>query len=962
MRRSGEIKDNLSSAQKRAVSPALSAWWNGLSFLLVFLSVSSVFSQTSGEIKGFITDNLGGYIVQSKITLTESEGKSLTAVSGKSGQFSFKNLSPGRYSLRVEAEKFVSFEKSEIQISGGETLDLQIALTIAPVETVVEIANDREVKLDADSNASAIVLDEKAIEDLPDDPEELEEYLRTLAGGGMGIEGGQIYLDGVSGGRLPPKSSIREIRINRSPFSAEHERPGYGGIEIITNPGSEKFRGQSNFSFNDARLNSRNPFALSRPPSQSRNFGGSFSGPLRKKVSSFFLDFNSNQQDNNRLTNASVIDAGFNVVPFREEISVPSRSSTLSARFDYLLNKNNTLMGRYSRHSNRSENQGVGDLALPSRGFANVGKSHDLHITEAMILGPSIVNESIFAYSINRREQTGDNSVPTINVSGGFVGGGSQVGLNYSNTSRLEFQNNTTMSVGKNGRHSIKFGVRIRNLSIEDRSESNFGGTFTFSGVRDPATGTLLFSSIDQYRQKILGNTDTRFNPNQFSITDGDALASVSQTDFSFFVTDEWNVHKSFSVSLGLRYENQTNVSDHNDFAPRAGFAFAPGNVKKGQSAKTVLRGGIGFFYDRLSESFFLQARRFDGTKQTQYIVSSNPDILSQPVFSLNGVTNVPTISGLSAFARQGTLTTRRIANDLSSPRSFQAALSLDRQLPKKTRAAITYRYSKGVSHLGIRNINAPLCPPLSSCTSTSPRPIPEQGNIYQYESIGDVDQQQIVVTLNSNAFKGMSLNANYRFGYLKSNVDGFGSFPSYSYDLGADYSAASNDIRHSLSLNGSYELPFRFRISPSFSYNSGRPFNITTGADTNRDSIFNDRPTYAQLSAICAARALNAAFCSFQSPDQPDQAIIPRNFGRTPSNVTLDLRLNKSFVFTKEKSRTYNLVVGLNARNVLNRTNAGAPIGNMSSNRFGQVFSTMGNGFGGTANRRIELNVRFNF
>src|SRR5207247_9147747 len=143
------------------------------------------------------------------------------------------------------------------------------------------------------NNANATVLKEKDLEALPDDPDELEAAVQALAGPSAGPNGGQIYIDGFTGGRLPPKEAIREIRINNNPFSAEFDRLGFGRIEILTKPGSDKFRGNAFFNFNDESLNSRNPFTINRARSQTRFIGSNLSGPIQEKESAFFMDISS---------------------------------------------------------------------------------------------------------------------------------------------------------------------------------------------------------------------------------------------------------------------------------------------------------------------------------------------------------------------------------------------------------------------------------------------------------------------------------------------------------------------------------------------------------------------------------------------------------------------------------------------------------------------------------------------
>jgi hypothetical protein len=145
------------------------------------------------------------------------------------------------------------------------------------------------------------------------------------------------------GGLMPPLSSIREVRINANPFSAEYDRPGSGRIEILTKPGTDRYRGQVAFNFNNQSLNSRNPFAPTRAPYMSRNFSGNFSGPITKKKASFFVDIEKRDTDDRAVINATVLDPSFDIVPFAATVPIPRRSWSVSPRLDYQINANNTL-------------------------------------------------------------------------------------------------------------------------------------------------------------------------------------------------------------------------------------------------------------------------------------------------------------------------------------------------------------------------------------------------------------------------------------------------------------------------------------------------------------------------------------------------------------------------------------------------------------------------------------------
>ncbi|HMJ09206.1 MAG TPA: hypothetical protein VK468_09380, partial [Pyrinomonadaceae bacterium] len=707
-----------------------------------------------------------------------------------------------------------------------------------------------------------------------------------MAGPSAGPNGGQIYIDGFTGGRIPPKEAIREIRINQNPFSAEYDRLGFGRIEILTKPGSDKWRGQFFGNFNDESLNSRNPFAANRASSQRRFFGGNVSGPIQKGKSSFFLDISNRDEDSNSVINALILDPNLNPVTFAQDVQLPTRRLSISPRFDYQINDKNTLVARYSFTRSSFENQGVGDLTLPSRAYNTSTVGHEFRLTETMIINPTTINETRFQYEFQNREQNGDNSIPTINVASAFSGGGSQIGTSFNRSNEWELQNYTTTSLGKNSQHSVKFGVRLRGINFTDRSENNFGGAFTFI-------------NLDSYRNAILGSAI----PTQFSITTGNPQQSVSRTDVGLFATDDWRLSPGLTLSFGLRYENQTNIKDNSNFAPRISFAWSPG-AGGARTPKTVFRGGFGMFYDRFSENLTLQALRFNGSEQLNLIVSStDPDpvrraaaiaLLQQPIFTVNGVTNVPTADQILAALPQSN-TIRSISPELKSPVTSQIALGVERQLPSRSTLSLFYIGSRTQNVLRSRNINAPVCPLQVDCNN-APRPDPTLGNIYQYESTGKLTQNQMIVSLNSILTPKITLRASYRLGFANGDSDGSGSFPAYSYDVSDEYGRSSFDIRHSFTLVGNFSLPWQVSVSPFIIAGTGRPFNITKGVDLNGDALFTERPTFAELGARCLERGITASYCDVSGQDP--NTIIPRNYGQAPANFSVNMRIAKNFGF----------------------------------------------------------------
>ncbi|MBC7798934.1 MAG: carboxypeptidase regulatory-like domain-containing protein, partial [Pyrinomonadaceae bacterium] len=852
--------------------------------ILLFTISSGVYAQNeSGGLQGQVVDAAAAVIVGANVTVTNNAGIEKTATSDNSGDFTVTGLPAGKYTVRAVAPDFGVYENTEVEITAGKRESLSITLTVVLAEEQVNVTNEGRVTTDSDNNQSALVLKGADLASLPEDPDDLQAALQALAGPAAGPNGGQFFIDGFTGGRVPPRESIREIRINQNPFSAEFDRVGFGRIEILTKPGFDRLRGQVFGIFNNQSLNSRNPFAANRAPSRTTQYGGNLSGPIKKNKSSFFLDFERRDIGENAIVNATILDASLNPVLLNQAYLTPQTRTTFSPRIDYAINDKNTIIGRYTYTRGTSDNQNIGGFSLLSRATNAENTEQTFQLTETAILTTTIVNETRFQYIRNRNNQIGDNSIPTVQVSDSFTGGGSQIGFNFNNSDRFELQNNTTISAGK---HAIRFGGRLRTVRINDQSQTNYGGIFTFSGA-----GSAL-RSIDQFRQRVLDDANdpnvdnAAFSPNQYTIVTGDPLASVTQYDFGGYILDDWRIRPNFTLSYGLRYEIQNNISDKMNFAPRLNFAYSPG-AGGARQPKTVIRGGVGVFYDRFGENFTLQAQRFDGTRQLSLIVSDRDGsnaaartLLQQAVFTNGGVTNAPTAAQVLAALPQSNII-RQVSNDLNSPYNIQFQGEVERQLPFGT-VTLSYLNSRGVNLLRTRNINAPICPPLQVC-NTSLRPNLAQGNIYSYESTGFSRQNEFRVRFNTRLNPRYTIFGFYRLGLTKSDTDGTG-FPAYSYDLSNEYSNSSADTRHFAVFGGSISLPYNIRLNPLVFANSGRPFNITTGIDSNGDTIFNDRPTFAALNSRCQQLGFTNAFCSLDNVSNVN-TIIPRNYGRGPAH-----------------------------------------------------------------------------
>jgi outer membrane receptor protein involved in Fe transport len=668
-----------------------------LAFAAVALAASVAFAQGAGTVRGQVKDEFGGILVGATVTLVDATGAEKTAVTNDEGVYVFNGVAPGRYTVRAAAEGFAPYENLEFDASAGRST-LDIVMSIALAQEEVSVTAEQGVSADAENNQSALVLKDKDLDSLPDDPDDLAAALQALAGPAAGPNGGQIYIDGFTGGQLPSKESIREIRINQNPFAAEFDQIGFGRIEILTRPGSDRYRGQLNFSFSDESLNSRDPFAARRAPSQGRNFGGNFGGPIVRGKSSFFVDFDKRDTDSNAIINTQIVNpVTFGFDPVVRTVLVPGRRTSFSPRVDLALNQSNTLVVRYNYSRNEVDNLGVSELVLDvdpffgiTRTFARANREHSLSLTETAILTPTVINETRFRFERGSSESGGDISRPVLQVSGAFTAGGASAAPQENSTTNWELQNYTTFS---RGLHSLKAGARVRGISIDDITQSGFNGTFFFAGSNN-------LNSAELFRRVIDPNDTTGALPTQLNISGGDPLAEVSQTDVGLFIQDDWRLRPNFTLSAGLRYENQTNIDSNFNFAPRLSFAYALGGAQQARPT-TVVRGGFGVFYSRVADNLTLQANRFNGTNQQQFVVQqvgipavcgtdsttatsgcASADrvaaLEAQNAVArsiLGNFPNVPTIEQLAPF-RQA-LTTRRLADDLQAPYSIQSTVSV---------------------------------------------------------------------------------------------------------------------------------------------------------------------------------------------------------------------------------------------------------------------------------------------
>ena len=1012
--------------------------------LLCVLAVPAVAQQNTGTLKGTVTDQLDSLVVGATVTLKNANGGVLSATSNSSGVYEFKRLPPGSYDLKVIAPGFNVYEEKSVQVRARETRTLNAQLTVAFEEQQVTV-DDRNISTDADKNAGAVVLRGRDLEALPNDPQALAAALQAMAGPGDSETGGgaQVKVDGFSNGQMPPKEAIREVRINNNPFSAENEFPGFSGIEIFTQPGADKWHGSASFDFNDESLNSRNPFTSRRAPYQQRAYNFGLSGPIVAKRASFSTYFGRYSSDANSVVNATTLEpVTLKPVRINQSFLTPTTSTYGNARVDFKISKKHTLVGSANYDVTTQDLQGVGDFSLPSRAYRGRRSNFVLQVTETATINEKTINETRLQWIRSRFTQQSANNDFALNVQDSFFGGGSQVGASSNFQQRIELQNFTSWS---HGNHFLKVGGRLRHVHVDSISPGNFGGTYTFAGGTGPRLDAndqvvldpqgkpeiIQISSLERYRRtlvfqraglspaaiRLLGGGAT-----QFSIAGGNPEADVRQTDVAFYFQDEWKIRPNFTLSPGLRYENQDNIDSNYDWAPRIAFAWAPvfGHKKtpaaptakttttpaSGTAAqpaatpapapappgppKVVLRGGAGLFYNRISEDLTLQALRFDGVRQQQFLVT-DPAVL-------NLFPAIPSVDLLESFAQPQL---RRVLSDELRPsRSLRLMFAAERALPRNIKLSITYFHTRSFRLQRTVNINAPLGGTfIPGLPNSGVRPLgPEAGNIFEYQANGRSVGNSLNFNINAN-LKKFGFWGGYSLSKSRVTDGGTSGSPFDAYDFSHEFARSPFGALSFGYGGGYYQAPHGISVNMFMFANSGRPFNITTGRDTNGDTVFSERPAFA--TDLNEPGVVVTPLGAFDPTPSRGQTIIPRNFGRGPGFISFNLGLSKTIKFGKAiepkapppggpattsanapattpattatpppkppVQRPYSLQFSLQAANLFNRNNQGTPNGNMSSPFFLQSTTGVnifffGPGGGSGGNRTITLRVRLSF
>jgi hypothetical protein len=851
-----------------------------------------------------VLDQTGAVLPNAPVTVSRQDTPSgavpRTGRTAGSGVAVFDDLDPARYLIQASFTGFQTVIVRDVRLRAGDSRRT-ITLPLEKLDEAVTITRDKQsVSLDSRGSAFSTILTREQIEMLPDDPDEMEQALKAMA-----PPGASIRVDGFTGGRLPPKSQIRSIRLPRLDSFAAQNHGGMSGalfIDIMTMPGAGPTRGTIDTNFLDDALNARNAMTPQKGDEQLQQYTFSLSGTITPNKTAYTLLFGGATQYLSSNIYAALPDGSTTAGAVRQ----PMDRVSFNGRIDHSITKDHAIRASVDYSASDSKNLGIGDFNLPERGYRSTSRSGMLRLSENGPLGRRFFWESRLQLRWVNTEQTSDTEARTIRVNDAFTNGGAQVRGGRTDTT---FELASDLDYVR-GNHSWRTGLLLEGGWYRSDDTSNYLGTFTFASLADFAAGTP-----SAYTQRI-GNPNVRFDNVQAGV----------------YVQDDWRAARSLLVSAGVRYGLQTLVSDSLNVSPRLSAAWSPR-----RNGSLTVRGNYGYFYDWVSGDLYKQTLLVDGSHLRELNILDP----SYPNPGLIGATP-PTNRYLWG-------------SGLALPSAQRASVGVDRTLTANSRLSLSYNFGWGMDLLRPRNLNAPV---------NGVRPDGSFANVLELVADAQSKSHVINVGWNVSRFNWHRTFAflNYSWSKADSNTAGAFTLLPSGDNLALEWGPSSGDARHRFSATVSSEPIRNLGVSLNFSARTATPYTVTTGRDNNGDGVFNDRPDGVSRNSARGSGNIDLGGrlsygWSFGPPRQAgggggQQVVVAMGSGGGGGGGGM---IAATSISGGASDKRFRLDFYVSGQNLLNTVNYTAYSGAMTSPLFGQPIAA-------AQARRLQVGIRFGF
>lgn len=952
------------------------------------ISSAGVWAQsTSGAVAGTVRDPAGNpvpeAVVQARFTET---GVVRTAVTDAKGQYRLDSLSTGRWTVTARPAGGVQGKSETINVSLQGVVRLDFTFESSGSETV-EVTAEAPMA-DRRQTAGKLLVTQDQVDRVPlsgrifTDLAKLDSAVGDASGAILSGERGAAFVVNGQGGRTnsflvdgldnnDPVSGtnlnafysqqvIKEFTLMTEQYAPEFGRASGGVLNIVTRQGANQPTWSAFVQGTSGALSENSEFISSLPgggdvenDARRLQFGFNLGGAFKKDKAFYFLAFE--RQDLSRMVPYTGLTAD---EVFGGVVLGDSVYDNVFFRTDYNLGNRNQLMVRLTWDRRSDDRMNIGGVRTPENGFEFQEEDHGLAASLTTIASSRVVNEVRFMAARSDFDQFAESLDLEVSRPSGVTGGNA---LSFQDRDETRFQlvDNVTVS---NGNHTMKFGVDVTWSSIDLATEFNPMGGLIYKVDRDVDPGSV---PVDDLVASV------------FLKVYGAPADTFDDTRVALFAQDSWDINESWHLNYGLRYDVSTfelddsarvdSVVDNggakrdtNNIAPRIGFTYTPG-----RNSKWILRGGAGIFYDKLVLGFPAVSAITSQTEIRLFFpltVDPAAALLFEEIIRNATPEMVDSLWPDEETQRRFAMRFST-APELETPYTVQYNLGFDLTTTPRS----VFRVN-AVRSLGY---NVPLMLDLNPVDGKLPNGLPCAAENFDPDGVvpchlDDPDVGSIVGITTEGHSWYWALDASWRWqkasgswfsaSYTLSRAEDEGfdplkngvAVPPDSRDLSGERGRSDADRRHRLVLSGDVPLGWwDLRLSGVARFNSGAPFNVTTGQDNNLDGILTDRPDGVgrNTGADTDLAALNAF--------RAEEGLAAVQILDEPSFAQVDVRVYKRFPFNSEKGTGEFF---FQVFNVFNRENFATVEGRATARNFGEGIALAG------PPRSVELGLRFGY
>lgn len=969
----------------RRLAPALAA--------ALFLFAAPPLFATDGDIVGVVRDGTGAVLPGVTLTARNVDtGYERATVSDAQGRYRFVKLPVGSYSVTGELAGFRTVARTGLTLTINARLTVNIDLSVGGVQETVNVVEEAPI-VETTSSEVGVTFTRDTVDVLPLNGRNPTDLLLLAPGvapgvtrGGYAISGSlernnSYTIDGidnnddiVGGARTGLQQDVvREFQLVSNQFTAEFGRGAGGSVNILTQSGTNDFRGRVNYFWRNHRFDAQSFLSKQageeKQPFDRKTFGGNFGGPIVKDKTHFFFSYEQEKETENlEFTLPDINYAAVGPYPaVQGGFRVQERSTDTKAAFGKLnhqFSPTQRLNLTWNYQKNDLPNGGCSGSDLTCFDF--VGRDDLLVANHTWILSNRTLNEIRVArtkydynWSVPQALQFPLHDRPGIDY-------GQQSNMPQGRDERhLVLMDTLSHTFHWKGDHEFRIGAEVNIERSHSFFDSNFGGTFRFTTDRpfDP--------------------NDLSTYPDRYTVNTGDSVADRDMNLYSGFVQDNWRLRPNFTLNLGLRYDYE-DLADHlrftsqeglfdnarlglpadtnyrpdkNNFAPRVGFAWDPW-----RDDKTVIRGGFGWYYDQVFLNVQGNVYRFGVVPRTQDTTIDNP-CYPDPSRTIAGVCGESITPGAPTRSPI-------ISSGLErSPYGFNTSIGFVRELFKDVAFSADYTRLRTYNWLIADDLN-PRCTLTGSregdCSGAigrdSSRPDQNWLALRHYATDGDKWYNGLLFSLHKRMSHNWQARLSYTLSRTEDNAGDFVADPQSYYHPEREKGLSSEDQRHRVVLSGMLRLPLDFQVAAIVTYANGRPFDIRMGTDWNGNgNSEQDRPNSIPTAADIDQGTADTRPYNPEGPrGRGADGTLERNAGKGPDFFAIDLRLSKIVNIGGHRSVEFLA----EAFNLTNRVNETGYSGNVRSSNYylrRQLRGTIG-GTGTADPFQLQLGLRLNF